>query len=181
MGIPEHLVQLAIDVQRLDYGTDFTKVTDLFVAADAICQSPEMQAELAMKLHLAEQAEKQKKAEEKQKDASPLKPENSQLHLLSVSKDSARLSAEMPQAAGLEQASEHRAKLQEKVQSLAKENQQLRKRKMCRACRKVELATSGITFLPCGHFITCEACSEMFDDCPACGKNIMGTVRTFLS
>jgi len=64
---------------------------------------------------------------------------------------------------------------------LAQENQKLKDRKLCRACRKVELATSGITFLPCGHFITCEKCSEMFDDCPACGKNIMGTVRTFLS
>ena len=74
-----------------------------------------------------------------------------------------------------------RALLQQRVQKLAEENRKLKQRKLCRACRKVELGSSGITFLPCGHFITCEECAEMFDDCPACGKNIMGTVRTFLS
>ncbi|KAK7088779.1 hypothetical protein V1264_022656 [Littorina saxatilis] len=71
--------------------------------------------------------------------------------------------------------------LRRRVQVLAAENRKLKDRKVCRACQKVDLAESGITFLPCGHFITCETCSEMFDDCPACGKNIMGTVRTFLS
>lgn len=71
--------------------------------------------------------------------------------------------------------------LQERVRRLARENWRLTQRKMCRACRKVELSSSGVTFLPCGHFITCEQCSEMFDDCPACGQVIMGTVRTFLS
>ncbi|XP_076452561.1 uncharacterized protein LOC143288151 [Babylonia areolata] len=74
-----------------------------------------------------------------------------------------------------------REQLREKVRRLAKENWRLSQRKMCRACRKVELSSSGVTFLPCGHFITCEACSETFDDCPGCGKVIMGTVRTFLS
>ncbi|XP_070174038.1 uncharacterized protein [Littorina saxatilis] len=74
----------------------------------------------------------------------------------------------------------HRELLRKRVKSLAVENRKLKHRKVCRACQKVDLAESGITFLPCGHFITCETCSEMFDDCLACGKNIMGTVRTFL-
>ena len=86
--------------------------------------------------------------------------------------DNATASASTPEAS---------RQLQERVQRLAAENRKLKQRKLCRACRKVELGSSGITFLPCGHFITCKACSEMFDDCPACGKNIMGTVRTFLS
>lgn len=66
----------------------------------------------------------------------------------------------------------------ERVRVLAKENQKLKDRKLCRACRKVELA---VTFLPCGHFITCGKCSEMLDDCPACGKHILVRVKTFLS
>lgn len=86
--------------------------------------------------------------------------------------DNATASASTPEAS---------RQLRERVQRLAAENRKLKQRKLCRACRKVELGSSGITFLPCGHFITCETCSEMFDDCPACGKNIMGTVRTFLS
>ena len=178
IGFPEHLVQLAIDIQRLDHGTDFTSVTELFAAVEEICQNPTLQAGLVMKRHLAEQAEKEK-AEKKQADAAALKLEESKLQC--ASKESTSLSAGMPQAVGSQQVSRDKLKEQERVRKLAKENQKLKQRKMCRACKKVELATSGITFLPCGHFITCEACSEMFDDCPACGKNIMGTVRTFLS
>lgn len=178
IGFPEHLVQLAIDIQRLDHGTDFTSVTELFAAVEEICQNPTLQAGLVMKRHLAEQAEKEK-AEKKQADAAALKLEESKLQC--ASKESTSLSAGMPQAVGSQQVSRDKLKEQERVRKLVKENQKLKQRKMCRACKKVELATSGITFLPCGHFITCEACSEMFDDCPACGKNIMGTVRTFLS
>ena len=179
LGIPEHVVQLAIDIQRLDHGSDFTSAAELLSAVDHICQNPALQAELVMKRHSAEPAEKLKKekAEEKQVNAAPLVIEKEDSKLQSASNESTRLSAEMPRAVGLEPVS----KEQERVQRLVKENQRLKQRKMCRACKKVELATSGITFLPCGHFITCEACSEMFDDCPACGKNIMGTVRTFLS
>ena len=178
MGFPEPVVQLATDGQRLDHGTNFASATELYIAVEKICENPKLQADLAMKLHLAEQAEKEK-AEKKQADAAALKLEESKLQC--ASKESTSLSAGMPQAVGSQQVSRDKLKEQERVRKLAKENQKLKQRKMCRACKKVELATSGITFLPCGHFITCEACSEMFDDCPACGKNIMGTVRTFLS
>ncbi|XP_076459436.1 uncharacterized protein LOC143292767 [Babylonia areolata] len=71
--------------------------------------------------------------------------------------------------------------LKQKVRELAKVNRQLLQRQKCRGCREVALSSSGVTFLPCGHFLTCESCSEMYDDCPACGKAIMATVRTFLS
>lgn len=139
-GFPEHLVQLAIEVQLLDHGINFTRAVDLFAATEAICQSPEAQAQIAMKLHLAEESKRSSTPRPTRKEA-----------------------------------------LRRKVQTMARENQLLKRRKMCRSCRTVELAISAITFLPCGHVITCEACSEMFDNCPACGKPIMGTVRTFLS
>ena len=125
IGIPEHIVQLAIDIQRLDKGCDFTDVTQLFAAADEIASSEEIQVEKSGRLK--------------------------------------------------------RLKALEKLKALRLENRMLKERELCRACRSVKLAVDGITFLPCGHFITCDECSEKFDECPACGKEIMATVRTFLS
>ena len=75
----------------------------------------------------------------------------------------------------------HTRNLQRKVEKLAKENQTSRRRKTCRRCQEVELASDGVTFLPGGHFITCDACSETYEDCHSCGCGIMGTVKTFLS
>ncbi|KAL8586279.1 hypothetical protein ACOMHN_003794 [Nucella lapillus] len=64
------------------------------------------------------------------------------------------------------------------LQALIAENQMLKKRQRCRRCRMSQLE---MTFLPCGHLITCQVCAETFADCPACGKAILGTVRTFMS
>ena len=69
----------------------------------------------------------------------------------------------------------------DRVHKLALENRRLKQRKTCRACQKVNLADDGITFLPCGHFVTCQECSKKFKFCPACGKEIKGDVKTFLS
>lgn len=76
---------------------------------------------------------------------------------------------------------EETERLKERCEKLARENQRLTQRKMCRKCQGVELSSDGVTFLPCGHFITCEACSESYENCPACGSVIMGTVKTFLA
>ena len=72
-------------------------------------------------------------------------------------------------------------KLKDKCERLGRENQRLRQRTMCRKCQEVELRFDGITFVPCGHFVTCLACSETYEHCPSCGKVIMGTIKTFLS
>jgi hypothetical protein len=206
MGFPESLVQLAIDIRQLDHGITFHDVTELYIAAEDLSNNPMKQAECCRRLH--EHAQKQQRKIPSPVDTKPLKhlePPKSLDQLEHPAKKSleengfqtdcasvetnctpsvvaaaaAGLSTEMSKEAVCKPGTEN--SLHKKVLDLARENQHLKERKLCRACRKVELATSGITFLPCGHFITCEGCSEMFDDCPACGKNIMGTVRTFLS
>ena len=175
MGIPDHIVQLAIDIQRQEHQEDFTAVTQLFLAADEIFSSPE-------KKHVFEgrcqETETTENAKEQQTDKITVKAEEDNN---CISEAHASHVAEMQKVAEAKPVTTDKCKLQEKVKKLARENQRLKQRKFCRACKEVELATSGVTFLPCGHFITCETCSEKFDDCPACGKSIMGTVRTFLS
>ncbi len=37
----------------------------------------------------------------------------------------------------------------------------------------------AITFLPCGHFNTCEACADKQETCPMCRAYIQGRVKTF--
>ena len=74
-----------------------------------------------------------------------------------------------------------KAKLRERVRQLAAEYRRLKQRITCRICRKTPLQESGLTFLPCGHFITCVDCGNKWDHCPACGIMILGDVRTFLS
>ena len=72
-------------------------------------------------------------------------------------------------------------KLKDKAKKLAQENCWLRQRLICSQCKQVKLTDSGVTFLPCGHYITCEKCSEECKDCPFCDKTIYATVRTFMS
>ena len=174
MGIPEDVVQVAINIQQLDHGTGFAKVTDLYMAAEDIFHNFEKQKSLKTRLALAEGIEM---AKTQHKDDLRLKSEDS----CCTSKAPANGSAEMLKTADAKVVAAKKSQLQKKAVKLARENRRLKERKFCRACKKVELSHSGVTFLPCGHFITCEACSELYDDCPACGKSIMGTVRTFLS
>lgn len=189
MGIPEHVVQMAIDVQRLDHGREFTDVGELFFAAETLICEPEIQAKTVMKLYNASEEAKAKKVQAEKAKAEKAKAEKTKAEKAKA--EEAEMAKTIQESQSAEMLTKEpvdaksmvgsKAQLEEKVKHLAKENHKLKQRKMCRACRKVDLASSGVTFLPCGHFITCETCSEMFDDCPACGKSIMGTVRTFLS
>ncbi|KAL8609849.1 hypothetical protein ACOMHN_020684 [Nucella lapillus] len=155
MGVPKIIVDLVKASQRLEQGTSIKNASEFYAAAENLIKHPEEQARMA-KLIEAEQVQKEVESRD-------------------------LVSRKVKEASTESRPLEDEAQLKEKVKQLAEENHKLSKRKMCRACRKVDLASSGITFLPCGHFITCETCSERFDDCPACGKSIMGTVRTFLS
>jgi len=211
MGLPEEIVQLAIDIRLLDEGTSFRNAAELLLAVDILCYDLEKQA--ASRRRVYEHSQNQGQKQCKQVPSLVLPAQTKQLDLEKppakilddlqnnakkpvdtlvetpkkdqapncASTGSAKLSAEMSKGADTITQAGQKSEGQTRVHHLARENQRLKERKLCRACRKVELSASGITFLPCGHFITCETCSEMFDDCPACGKNIMGTVRTFLS
>ncbi|KAL8609332.1 hypothetical protein ACOMHN_048888 [Nucella lapillus] len=156
MGIPTSIVELVKALRWLEHGTNFTDAMEFYAAAETLINHPEEQVRIAQLLE-AEQAKKEK-----------------EIHNKVVGNKVKEAPTEVKPL-------KDRAQLKEKVKQLAEENHKLKKRKMCRACRKVDLASSGITFLPCGHFITCETCSEKFDDCPACSRSIMGTVRTYLS
>ena len=50
--------------------------------------------------------------------------------------------------------------------------------KSCKICMDAEIST---TFIPCGHFISCERCSVRFKQCPICRTQVSGTVKTFVS
>ena len=167
---PVHLVQQAIDKHHLNCGLEFSSGEELFLAAEELAISPQKQAEVARELYLAEQS-KLNKLTEKAALKEQMTP--------AIAGPSGKKSRAVTGQVSVSKVSI--SELKGRLYVLAKKNRKLRERKVCRACNKVELSTSGITFLPCGHFITCEECSEMFDDCLACGKNIMGTVRTFLS
>jgi len=161
LGIPGHLVDQVILNQRLDAAAEFTNIQELFLAVDDVAQSPHKQASLARKLYLADEEQRKKRKEEKEN------------RRLSEAIKKKRRSAGKVLT--------DRKSLLEKIYALARQNSRLRERKMCKKCKKVELAASGITFLPCGHFITCEQCSEKIDNCLACGQDVLGSVCTFLS
>ncbi|XP_076434930.1 uncharacterized protein LOC143274857 isoform X2 [Babylonia areolata] len=173
MGIPDPVIQMARAIQCLETGTDFSDSCELYTFAEDLISCPEKQRRIGKKLHEAELA---KKEAQNQTKTEFLKKAQDKEACVSQSVEMQKGALAEPKSS-----EDDKVELKDRVKKLAKENHRLKQRKMCRACRKVDLATSGVTFLPCGHFITCETCSEKFDDCPACGKSIMGTVRTFLS
>lgn len=184
-NIPEHLVQLAIGAHFLETGKSFTNVQQLYLAAEEIAKSPEMQASLTRKVHLAEL----KAAEEKKQLAVSVVEDGAEVKGHADSLHEEELASESETAMANSHTDEedetktaaYKAKMMEHVRALTREKQKLERRKRCRKCRKVELSANGVTFLPCGHFLVCEECAESLDDCLACGKSIMGTVRTFLA
>lgn len=169
MGIPEHIVQLAIDIHNLHH-QKVPSVVELYQFALEIASSPELQASLSMEWH-------QNSLEEDGMECDSVSSKDVEE---SAQEDLTCSLAEMP-ASHESECAVPSIYTREHLEKLQVENKKLKNRKLCRVCRKVELAVSGVTFLPCGHFITCEECAEKSDDCPACGKSIMGTVRTFLS
>ncbi|KAK7493185.1 hypothetical protein BaRGS_00015522 [Batillaria attramentaria] len=189
MDIPEHLVQLAIDIQFLRHQRDFENVIQLYDFASQIASSPEMQMRLAKELHEARRNTQQEVNDNNKQLPDTVEEDGMEVDEPSCKDvvDGAHPSLWLQDAQVSPSSSAEMSEIREdkcskaSLQDLMAENKKLKHRKLCRVCRKTELAVSGITFLPCGHFITCEDCAENCDDCPACGKNIMGTVRTFLS
>ncbi|KAH9509622.1 hypothetical protein Btru_044031 [Bulinus truncatus] len=58
------------------------------------------------------------------------------------------------------------------------ENKILENYKMCTMCKK---NPRDITFLPCGHFITCRECAGPVYTCTLCQRAILATIDTYLS
>lgn len=68
--------------------------------------------------------------------------------------------------------------LLETLRQLKEDNNQMRQQIVCKICMDKEVA---VTFLPCGHLVSCADCALAMKDCPVCRKNVRGVVRAFLS
>uniref|UniRef100_A0A2C9JBI0 RING-type domain-containing protein n=1 Tax=Biomphalaria glabrata TaxID=6526 RepID=A0A2C9JBI0_BIOGL len=66
----------------------------------------------------------------------------------------------------------------ETLRQLKEDNNQMRQQIVCKICMDKEVA---VTFLPCGHLVSCADCALAMKDCPVCRKNVRGVVRAFLS
>ena len=66
------------------------------------------------------------------------------------------------------------------IKQLTKKNKLLKLRLTCRKCRTNSLVHNGITFLPCSHYVTCEACAEELNNCLICGHQILATIKTII-
>ena len=49
--------------------------------------------------------------------------------------------------------------------------------RLCKICMENEME---ITFLPCGHLMSCVNCAPVLKNCPICRRPIKGSVRTYL-
>lgn len=47
----------------------------------------------------------------------------------------------------------------------------------CKVCLDKQVA---VTFVPCGHLVTCVSCTSALFECPVCRAQIRGTIRTYL-
>ena len=59
---------------------------------------------------------------------------------------------------------------------LKKKEKHVPQPRLCAICLEKE---PEITFLPCGHFVTCVNCAPCNKNCPICRKPIRGSVRTY--
>lgn len=178
MGIPENILERARAILLQELGADCDNAIQLYQKSEELMNNPEKLGEMGKKMPEAEQAVEEKMTYKE------MRVKEVEEKAMLKGKAALGEAAEMQEKAEAQVKAkpiDDKTQLKEKVHKLAVENHRLRQRKLCRKCKEVDLATSGVTFLPCGHFITCEVCSETYEDCPACGKNIMGTVRTFLS
>ncbi|KAI8750562.1 BOI-related E3 ubiquitin-protein ligase 2 isoform X2 [Biomphalaria glabrata] len=64
------------------------------------------------------------------------------------------------------------------VKGLVDENTSLRDERLCKVCMERD---ASLTFIPCGHLVTCYNCFLSLDNCPICKQNIGSAIRTYMS
>ncbi|XP_055895870.1 uncharacterized protein LOC106054167 isoform X2 [Biomphalaria glabrata] len=62
-------------------------------------------------------------------------------------------------------------------QTLAEKYRQLMEERQCKICMEVD---ARMTFVPCGHLVSCEVCSSQLKQCPMCRSDIEKVVKTYL-
>ncbi|CAC5378826.1 BIRC2_3 [Mytilus coruscus] len=70
---------------------------------------------------------------------------------------------------------ERKSKADDDPGTLQKENEELEDLYTCKICLDEKV---GVTFLPCGHLVTCKSCSPKLRKCPLCRKFIRSTITT---
>ncbi|CAG2240685.1 unnamed protein product [Mytilus edulis] len=70
---------------------------------------------------------------------------------------------------------ERKSKADDDPETLQKENEELEDLYTCKICLDEQV---GVTFLPCGHLVTCKSCSPKLRKCPLCRKFIRSTITT---
>lgn len=51
-------------------------------------------------------------------------------------------------------------------------------RMLCKVCLDKDL---GVTFIPCGHCVTCQDCAKELNKCPYCRRTVNSKIKTYLS
>lgn len=62
--------------------------------------------------------------------------------------------------------------------SMEEKYRSLKEEKLCKICMEQDVE---VTFLPCGHLVTCNKCAHTLKECPICRQRIRGFVRTYWS
>jgi hypothetical protein len=64
------------------------------------------------------------------------------------------------------------------TRSLETENRVLKEQKICKVCFEND---ANMVFIPCGHLVVCENCSDRLRECPVCRRPIQGVLKAYLS
>ncbi|XP_051514986.1 E3 ubiquitin-protein ligase XIAP-like isoform X1 [Myxocyprinus asiaticus] len=57
-----------------------------------------------------------------------------------------------------------------------KKLEKLQREKLCKVCMDSDIS---IVFIPCGHLVTCQKCSDHLDKCPICCATITQKIKTY--
>ncbi|XP_062593845.1 baculoviral IAP repeat-containing protein 7-B-like [Saccostrea cucullata] len=66
--------------------------------------------------------------------------------------------------------------LSHEVQTLTEDADRIRNQLLCKVCLSSQVM---VTFRPCGHLATCQACADQLQSCPICRTTISDKVKTY--
>ncbi|KAK7138171.1 hypothetical protein R3I94_013715 [Phoxinus phoxinus] len=73
-------------------------------------------------------------------------------------------------------AQESASDVSERVEDPIMKLEKLQREKLCKVCMDSDIST---VFIPCGHLVTCQKCSESLDKCPICCATITQKIKTY--
>nr|WEA82124.1 XIAP [Ctenopharyngodon idella] len=73
-------------------------------------------------------------------------------------------------------AQESASDVPKKADDPIKKLEKLQREKLCKVCMDSDIS---IVFIPCGHLVTCQKCSEPLNKCPICCATITQKIKTY--